>query len=169
MDLREDTSRTKGIENNGKTNNQKFEHPPLLFSLGNLGAMDHFEYAPVGDIVNVTARIEALNRMLGTRILLIAEFTEDLHDFVIRPLGNFEVKNKNKPLYVCELMGTADNLSHNGQKKLYSFQKALLLYKQSHWEAAQQGFEDLLHYDPGDGPSQYYVNQCRKQLQANAT
>ena len=30
--------------------------------LGNIGALDHYEYTPMGDIVNTASRIEGLNK-----------------------------------------------------------------------------------------------------------
>ena len=41
--------------------------------LGSIGAMDHYEYHPIGDIVNTSERIQGLNKYLGTRILVSEE------------------------------------------------------------------------------------------------
>ncbi len=38
--------------------------------LGSVGAMDHYEYRAVGDIVNTATRLEGLNKHLGTRLLV---------------------------------------------------------------------------------------------------
>jgi adenylate cyclase len=41
--------------------------------LGNIGAGKHFEYRPVGDIVNTASRLEGLNKHLGTKMLVSDE------------------------------------------------------------------------------------------------
>ncbi len=58
--------------------NRKQQTKPLPTRIGlhcgyllmdNIGAEDHFEYAPVGDIINTVSRIEGLNKRLTTKIL----------------------------------------------------------------------------------------------------
>lgn len=74
------------------------------FSLGNLGASSHFEFSPVGDIVNTTSRIEHLNRDLGTQILCSEEFAQVLKPENVLYRGQFEVHNKDKPVRVYEIL-----------------------------------------------------------------
>lgn len=78
-------------------------------SLGNLGAGQHLEYAPVGDTINTTSRVEAYNRQLRTRILL----TEPVHrwlaqyspiPFTLRSHGSAVLKGKREPLGLYELL-----------------------------------------------------------------
>jgi adenylate cyclase len=78
-------------------------------SLGNLGAGQHLEYAPVGDTINTTSRVEAYNRQLRTRILL----TEPVHHwlmqcrpvpFSLRGHGRAMLKGKREPLGLYELI-----------------------------------------------------------------
>jgi len=81
-------------------------------SLGNLGAGQHFEYAPVGDAINTTARVEACNRQLGSRILLSEPVRQALSQmsalahFVLRSHGQIMLKGKREPLALYELSGT---------------------------------------------------------------
>ena len=72
-------------------------------SLGNVGAMDHFEYRPVGDIVNTASRMEGLNKFLSTRILVSAEVLDQLDGFSSRPLGKFILAGKSKPVEVIRI------------------------------------------------------------------
>ncbi|MFO7971863.1 MAG: adenylate/guanylate cyclase domain-containing protein, partial [Desulfobacterales bacterium] len=67
-----------------KQNSNTFHLPTRMgihsgyISLSNIGAINHYEYRPVGDIVNTASRIEALNRYLGTRILVSQEVLYDI-------------------------------------------------------------------------------------------
>ena len=84
-------------------------------SLGNLGATSHLEYAPVGDTVNTTARIEAYNRDLNTRILISDPIKTDLTvAFVTRPFGNIVLKGKKQAIALFELVEYTGNLSDLG-------------------------------------------------------
>ena len=49
---------------------------PML--LGSIGALDHYEYRAVGDMVNTASRVEGLNKFLGTQILVSAECCNSL-------------------------------------------------------------------------------------------
>ena len=88
------------------TNNPKFAtHLPTCsalhggqFSLGNLGGQGHFEYSPVGDIINTVSRIEHFNRELGTEFLcsnIIQEhLTQTSNRYEPLYLGRFSLRNK---------------------------------------------------------------------------
>jgi len=54
--------------------------------LGNIGAMDHYEYRAVGDIVTTATRIEGLNKHLRTQILASRTIIDDLEGFSTREL-----------------------------------------------------------------------------------
>lgn len=130
------------------------------FSLGNLGHTGHFEYSPVGDMINTAARIEHLNRQLGTRILCSAPIAEHLlhaPNIQLRFLGNFSLRNKALPvaLYTCALNAPAD--------LLVQFERAYELFANNQCRAALEQFERLAN-EYADGPSRYFVNACRQEL-----
>ena len=54
------------------------------FLLSSIGAIDHYEYRPVGDIVNTATRIEGLNKFLGTWVLVSDEVLEEIEGFLDR-------------------------------------------------------------------------------------
>lgn len=73
------------------------------FSLGHLGARNHFEYSPVGDIVNTTSRIEQLNRKLNSQILCSETFAAQLDTELLKYHGMFELRNKQQPVGIYEV------------------------------------------------------------------
>lgn len=73
-------------------------------SLGHLGAGKHFEYAPVGDTINTTARIEACTRQLACRILLSDSVRPWIGGRVVRTRGAFALKGKHDALVLHELL-----------------------------------------------------------------
>jgi adenylate cyclase len=77
---------------------------------GTIGAPRKKKYAVLGDTVNTAARIESLNRQLGTRVLIGRETMEAVRGRVV--LGRRDavaVKGKAEPVEVFELLGLADH------------------------------------------------------------
>lgn len=133
------------------------------FSLGNLGAAGHFEYSPVGDIINTVSRIEHFNRNLGTHILFSETIGKSLQgeagsDTQIRFLGAFNMRNKSAatPLYTYSLQNT---------EKQSQFDNAIRYFQQHQFSEALSLFE-LLHQDLQDGPCDYYIRACQQQLES---
>jgi len=73
-------------------------------TMAHVGAADHFEYRAVGDIVNTASRLEALNKELGTSLLVSSETLKGVDAAVSRPLGSFVLPGKHTPLDVQELI-----------------------------------------------------------------
>jgi adenylate cyclase len=128
--------------------------------LGNIGTADHFEYRAVGDIVNTAARLQALNKILGTRILASRETIDGLEEFHVRPLGVFRVPGKQRPTAVVELRGYAREATDSQHALVREFTEALADFTRADFVAARDGFERLLLRSPGDGPTRYYLGLC---------
>jgi adenylate cyclase len=133
------------------------------FSLGNLGHQGHFEYSPVGDIINASARIEHLNRKTGTHLLcskIIAEkidvgLLQTPQKFQMRYLGEFQLRNKSSGIELYTL--------HPAKEFLFErFHQALQLYQQHNYSAALTLFNSL-EEEYSDGPSAYYANLCQQE------
>ncbi len=128
--------------------------------IGHVGALDHFEYRAVGDIVNTATRIEGLNKQLGTRTLASASTLQGLEGFVSRPLGRFLLAGKSRPLEMQELVGLGDASDADQAAFHARFAGALHRFHARHWQDAAADFQDCLTERPQDGPSRYYLNLC---------
>jgi adenylate cyclase len=129
--------------------------------LGDIGGGGHFGFEVVGDIANTAVRIEDLNKQFGTRVLASEAAVADLDDFLFRPLGAFLLKGKKNATAVVEIVALKDQASL-GQMALCSrFAKALATFKEQHWEEAAEQFEAILASHPDDGPSRFYLDNCR--------
>jgi adenylate cyclase len=130
--------------------------------LGNIGAIDHFEYRPVGDIVNTASRLEGLNKYLGTWVLSSKEALGNLNGSVTRPMGTFIFKGKSKPVQVFEII-RKHSLSPELEAESHRFFTAALeAFEARRWEDADRLFENVLKIDAGDGPSKYYRKLCEQ-------
>jgi adenylate cyclase len=128
--------------------------------LGNVGAVDHFEYRAVGDIVNTATRIQALNKQLGTKILASHDVLMDINGFLTREMGTFALAGKTQPITVYELMCHEHHATVSQLQIRQRFAEALAAFKDQKWTEAMQGFAATLQLDANDGPAQFYLNLC---------
>ncbi len=132
--------------------------------LGSIGAMDHYEYRPIGDIVNTASRMEGLNKYLNTQILVSKEVLQELDGFWTRELGTFRFAGKAKPTQVFELLCRMDDATELPKKIESLFSEGLQLFRKQSFQEAMDAFNACVSLDPDDGPSTYYINLCKNFL-----
>jgi adenylate cyclase len=131
-------------------------------SLSNIGAINHYEYRPVGDIVNTASRIEHLNRHLGTRILVSQEVLHEIDGFLTRKLGEFIFFGKSKPVTIYELISRIEESSEQQKDLCTIFTQGLNAYYKQSWQEAIKAFYESIKIHKKDGPSTYYLHLCEK-------
>jgi adenylate cyclase len=127
--------------------------------MSHVGAIDHFEYRAVGDMVNTASRIEALNKLLGTKILASEDVLPGLQGILTRELGAFLVAGRRQPIIIHEITALEREATHEQYDLHQEFGSALTL-----WQAGKKGealarFEALHQRYPDDGPTAYYIQQ----------
>jgi adenylate cyclase len=120
--------------------------------LGNVGAGQHFEYRAIGDIVNTASRLQGLNRLLGTRVLISAATLAGT-GLQARDLGVFLLRGKTTPLRVYE---PALGVGGGDRQLLEQFAEALACVQREAWPEARQRFARLVASYPADGPAAFY-------------
>ena len=136
-------------------------HSGKMF-MGNIGAAGHFEYRPIGDIVNTTTRIEGLNRYLGTRILVSEDVVKNLRMFLTRKLGTFFLAGKSKPVIIYELIGHMPEADKQKISASETFADGLDLFRMQAWDRAKEKFREYLQIEQGDEPSEFYMELCEQ-------
>jgi adenylate cyclase len=131
-------------------------------AIGNVGAMDHYEYAVVGDVVNTASRIQGLNKTFGTRVLASEDVMAGLAGLLTRRLGAFVVVGRSRPIAVHELLCRLDRAREEDLQRCASFQAALTAYEQRHWEDAEERFRAIIGTHGADGPSRFYLTYCAR-------
>lgn len=122
--------------------------------LGNIGAAQRFEYRAIGDIVNTASRVQGLNRLLGTRVLISAATLEGA-GVAARDLGVFRLRGKTQPVRVYEPIAALSMAERDAL--LGGFAAALACFEQRKWSEARLRFAALASAFPADAPSGYYL------------
>ena len=128
--------------------------------LGHIGALDHYEYTPMGDIVNTASRIEYLNKRLSTGLLVSEEMVHQLNGLLTREVGKFRLAGKIKPVVVHELLGRKEEVEEKVKSACVIFAEALGAFKRQSWDEAREKFSESLEKLGEDGPSRFYMKLC---------
>ena len=104
--------------------------------LGTVGALHHYEYRAVGDMVNTANRVQGLNKYMDTQLLVSEKVVEGLDEFLTRPLGRFLLVGRASFLRVAELMGCKQDASSDQTWLAEIFADALLAYESQDWPRA---------------------------------
>jgi adenylate cyclase len=130
--------------------------------VGNIGSKYRFHYGAIGDQVNLTSRLEGLNKTYSTEIM-ISDDTAQLVPgmFILRELDLVRVKGRVRALRIHELLASAEaSLPEKQMEMLELYATGLAAYRERRWSQGLQLFRQCLVLWPGDGPSRLMESRC---------
>jgi adenylate cyclase len=135
-------------------------HAGRIF-VGHAGGGGRYAYSIIGDIANTASRIEGLNKLIGTSLLVSDAVAARLHGFVLRPVGRFRLRGKLAPIGIVEVLARRREATQEMISLCERFAAALAEYQGERWGEAAAAFAALAADHPDDAPSAFYSDRCR--------
>ncbi len=147
-------------------------------TVGNMGALDRFNYTMMGDMVNLAARCESGAKAYGAYIMVTEETklaSEKIKDDIaFRYLDKIVVKGRSQPVAMYEPTGFMSELTQETQDCLDCFQQGIDKYLAQDWTGALNLFEKAKEMEPNkpgvtpgvkDNPSMILIDRCKVMME----
>ena len=137
-----------------------------LMVVGNMGTPNKMNYTIMGNAVNLSARLEGVNKQYHTFGILISEYTRDIigDEFAVRSLSRVRVVGIDEPLRLYELLETKEETSEELRSMIQTWEKAFIAYEAKNFLEAKNMFAMIYQKNEEDQVAQLYAERCAEYL-----
>jgi len=131
--------------------------------LGIIGEDERQVSGLISDVANTASRVEGLNKLYGSRILISSETAHDLPKELLVLFRKVDVvclKGKHLPTEIYEYIEWQDNIKSSLPDYLNAFTHAFTIYEKGNFKEAQRLFENCLNIYPDDKAVSVLRDRC---------
>ena len=136
--------------------------------VGNMGTPNKMNYTIMGNAVNLSARLEGVNKQYNTGGILISEYTKEKigDEFIFRGLSRVRVVGIDTPLRLYELLSLREEVSQGTLDMVENWEKGFRAYETRDFTTAKNVFSAIYNKDVNDKVAKLYLERCEKYLAA---
>jgi adenylate cyclase len=145
--------------------------------VGNIGTDERMDYTALGAVVNLTSRLETLNKYYGTRILVSKRVRDAAHgSFLFRSADVVAPKGIADAQATFELFGAKPKSDYPDVAVPSAmlgycsrWERAMTLYRTKQWDSALAEFTALSQAQPEDSLAKRYIRRVERLLASDQT
>jgi class 3 adenylate cyclase len=129
--------------------------------VGNIGTKTKKNFTVIGDSVNLASRLEGINKLYGTTLIIDETTAEAVKDeFLLREIDRARVVGKSEPVSLFEPIFVLSEASHDQKTRCDAYALALEYYRKGERQKAILAAKKVLEQWPDDGPAAWLLAHC---------
>ena len=133
--------------------------------VGNIGSRNRMDYTAIGDTVNLSARLEGVNKLYGTQNIISKSTYDFVKDIIVcREIDYIRVKGRDKPLKIFTVIAERSDIDKKIRELLSIHNEALEMYRRKKYGNAIKSFSKVFRIQPDDSVAQVFIERCRQLL-----